>query len=149
MKSAIELFDAIFIHTMKKWGPWTARWAIAIIFIWFGSLKVIFQSPANPLVEELLSITLPMVAFPLFITLWGLLEVVIGILFLFPHAGRIAILLLAVHMFSTLLPLFMLPHIAWQGVLMPTIEGQYMIKNIAIIALAIGVIGTFHPLSKK
>jgi uncharacterized membrane protein YkgB len=38
------------------------------------------------------------------------------------------------------LPLFLLPQITWQKFLVPTLEGQYIIKNLAIISLAL-VIG--------
>jgi uncharacterized membrane protein YkgB len=38
------------------------------------------------------------------------------------------------------LPLFLLPQITWHKFLVPTLEGQYIIKNLAIISLAL-VIG--------
>ncbi len=148
MNKVYATFDKIFIHEVKRLAPITSRVALAIIFIWFGAMKVIAMSPANPLVQALLQKMLPFVSFETFIISFGLFEVLIGMLFIIPRWGRIAILLLALHMITTILPLFLLPEIAWQGFLLPTMEGQYIIKNIAIVALGMGVIGTFHPMKK-
>ena len=71
----------------------------------------------------------------------------IGILFLIPKATRIVIPLLLVHMVTTLLPLILLPGATWQGFLILTLEGQYIVKNLVIIAVAIGVAAHAHPLS--
>jgi uncharacterized membrane protein YkgB len=49
-------------------------------------------------------------------------------------------------MFIVFSPLVILPNETWQKTLVPTLEGQYIIKNLVIIALAL-VIGAH--LSKK
>lgn len=49
-------------------------------------------------------------------------------------------------MIATILPLILLPSIAWSGFLVPTLEGQYIIKNLAIMALAAGVAANLHPM---
>lgn len=121
------------------------RVSIAIVFIWFGWLKVIGISPATPLVEALHSATIvSSINFETFMVFFGLFEVLIGILFLFKKASKIAITLLAIHMVTTLMPLFLLPKIAWSGFLVPTLEGQYIIKNLVIIAAAIAIAGHMH-----
>ncbi len=119
----------------------TARMALAIIYIWFGALKVIGESPANPLVANLLEHTLPFISFSTFIIWFGVLEVAIGVLFLIQKFDRITLPIFAAHMITTLLPLALLPSVAWNGFLIPTLEGQYMIKNVALIALAVGIYG--------
>lgn len=113
-----------------------AHFALFVVFVWFGGLKIIYQSPANPLVEALLARTMPFMSFDVFITYFGIFEVLIGILFIIPRAEKIALGLLALHMLTTIMPLFLLPEMAWQAPLVPTLEGQYIIKNIVIIALA-------------
>ena len=73
----------------------------------------------------------------------GTWEVVIGLSFLFRRTVRIAIALLALQMVGTLLPLFMLPEVTFQEGRFPygpTMEGQYIIKNLLIISAAL-VIG--------
>lgn len=145
----IQRFDRIFIHQMKRWAPITSRAALSILFIWFGALKVGGASPANGLVKELLAQTIPYISPDQFVIWFGVLEVCIGILFLIPRWGRAAILLLCLHMITTLMPLIMLPHITWIAPFVPTMEGQYIIKNFALIALGVGIIGTFHPMHSR
>ena len=114
-----------------------ARLALFIIYGWFGFLKVIDASPANPLVAGLLEKTLPFISFAHFIVIFGLFEVLIGLLFLFNRTRKIALTLFALHMIAVLMPLALLPAVSWQSFLIPTLEGQYMIKNIALIALVL------------
>ncbi|MBI5134017.1 MAG: hypothetical protein HZA81_01365 [Candidatus Taylorbacteria bacterium] len=126
-----------------------AHFALFVVFVWFGSLKLFGLSPANPLVSDLfgrtLGIILPMSA-DTFIVCLGLLEVLIGILFVIPRAEKVGMGLLAVHMVTTIMPLFLLPDMTWSQAFVPTLEGQYIIKNIVIIALAATV---FADLGKK
>lgn len=117
-----------------------SRASIFIIYFWFGFLKLIDSSPANPLVESLLNKTLPFISFDRFIIFLGLWEIVIGVIFLIPKLEKAAITILAVHMITTLMPLFLLPSIAWKNFLIPTLEGQYMIKNLITISLAISIV---------
>ena len=83
---------------------------------------------------------MPFFTFDVFIIILAIVEVTIGILFLIPKTERIAVVMLVLHMFTTILPLFLLPEIVWQGFLIPTLEGQYIIKNIVVVALAIGIL---------
>ena len=114
--------------------------AISIVYIWFGAVKFFGVSPANVLIEALLQKTMPFFTFDVFIIILAIVEVTIGILFLIPKTERVAIVMLVLHMFTTILPLFLLPEIVWQGFLIPTLEGQYIIKNIVVVALAIGIL---------
>ncbi|HEY9480741.1 MAG TPA: hypothetical protein VIR98_00740 [Candidatus Paceibacterota bacterium] len=123
-----------------------AHIALFIVFVWFGALKFFDLSPANPLVADLLARTLPFMSFSLFCKLLGGYEVLIGILFIIPRMERIAILLLIPHMLVTILPLVLLPAVTWQAPFAPTMEGQYIIKNVVIIALAATV---FADLDKR
>jgi uncharacterized membrane protein YkgB len=138
--------DHALIAFFKKYSRPMGRAAIFVVFFWFGLLKVIDASPANPLVANLLEKTMPFITFNAFIVLFGVFEMMIGILFLIPKAERVAILFLAIHMITTVLPLILLPSIAWSGFLIPTLEGQYIIKNLAIMALAAGVAANLHPM---
>lgn len=114
-----------------------ARFALFTVFFWFGMLKIVGSSPANPIVANLLEKTLPFITFDQFIIAFGLFEILIGLLFLFKRLVWFATLLLIPHIITTILPLIILPNITWQGFLTPTLEGQYIIKNILIIALAL------------
>jgi uncharacterized membrane protein YkgB len=122
--------------------------SIAIVFIWFGMLKVLGLSPASGLVHSLFDETITFMAFDTFYTLFAWLEVAIGVLFLIPRMERIVIPILLVHMVTTAGPLFFLPTETWSGFLVPTLVGQYIIKNIVIIAVAIGIAGSLKPIRK-
>ncbi|USN52630.1 MAG: hypothetical protein H6759_00925 [Candidatus Nomurabacteria bacterium] len=72
--------------------------------------------------RELLEVTLPMIAPETFIFFFGVLEALIGILFLFKNEwiSRVTIAIMWLHMSLTLLPLFILPQIAWSAPFVPT-----------------------------
>jgi uncharacterized membrane protein YkgB len=129
--------------------PHLARIALFVIFFWFGLLKIIDVSPANPLVSALLERTLPFMSFGTFIVLFSIYEMVIGICFLVPKWNKVGAVLFFLHMITTVMPLVLLPSVAWQGMWVPTLEGQYIIKNIALIALVVGLLGHCCPPNKK
>lgn len=145
----LKSFDGKITSFARQHSLRFSRFAIFIVYFWFGALKVFAESPANPLVAGLLAKTLPGVPFATFIVLLGIFEMIIGITFLFPRFDRLAIFLLCIHLVMVLIPLILLPQVAWQGFLVPTLEGQYMIKNILIIAIAISVIEHLEPLAER
>ena len=145
----IYQIDLILIRYCKKIFLPLARIGLFSVFFWFGLLKVIGSSPASPLVKSLFESMFPIIPFSLFIILFGLLEMLIGILFLVPGAERVAIPVMLFHMTTTILPLFLLTEITWSSFMVPTLEGQYIIKNIVIIASAIGIASHLHPIHHK
>lgn len=151
LKRLLDNFDRTVISMMRKVQLPFARIALFVVFFWFGVLKVYGASPASPLVEHLLQKTLPFVTFSQFIVFFGIYEMVIGIAFLIPKLERLAIALLAVHMVTTFMPLVLLRETTWQAPFIPTLEGQYIIKNLVIIALAMGIAANLTPfnLAKK
>lgn len=137
--------DIRIIHGFRRVSVPIARAGLFVIFFWFGALKVVGLSPASPLVERLFAETVSWMSFPTFIVLFGLLECLIGVLFLVRGAERAVIPLLFVHMATTFLPLFLLPTVTWSAPWVPTLEGQYIIKNLALIAAAVAVAAHLHP----
>ena len=122
---------------MQKYAVYFGRFSLALIYVWFGVLKLIDKSPANPLVSGLLKETLPFISFSQFIIILGIAEIIIGILFLLPKFHKIAVTLFFIHMVATFAPLIMIPKMAWQNTLIPTLEGQYIIKNAALISIVL------------
>ncbi len=130
--------------SMARVGVPALRISLAVIFIWFGLLKPLGLSPAGPLVEATVS-WLPWFTPSQWVGVIGWWEVLIGVTFLFRPTLRIAIALLALQMTGTFLPLVMLPEVTFQAghyPYVPTIEGQYIIKNLLIISAALVVGGT-------
>lgn len=148
-QKALDRIDDRIINSMRRIFPWVSRIALFVVFFWFGILKVLSLSPASPLVSDLLAQTLPFLSPECFIVWFGAFECLIGITFLIRGLERISIALLVVHMITTFGPLVFLPEIAWTQSFVPTLEGQYIIKNLVIIALGIGISANLHPLRQQ
>jgi hypothetical protein len=125
-----------------------SRISLFVVYFWFGILKIIGTSPANPMVESLQHQTLPFMTFGTFIIFFSIFEMIIGILFIIPKAEKVAIVLFTLHMITTCLPLILLPGMTWQGFLTPTLEGQYIIKNLILIALVMNIGASLKILKK-
>lgn len=150
MNKNIRTIDKHLINFFKRIAPRALHIAIAAIYIWFGWLKVVGLSPASPLVEALHNSTIVSgIDFTNFMIYFGLFEVIIGILFLIRGTERVVIPLLLIHMVTTIMPLFILPHIVWQSAFVPTLEGQYIIKNLVIIAAAMAIASNLKPIEKS
>lgn len=139
--------DKAIIRAMRRFGTPAMRIAIGIIFIWFGVLKPLGVSPASGLVEDTV-VWLPFFQPKLWVSIIGWWEVAIGVCFLFRRTTRLAIALLMLQMVGTFMPLVFLPQVTFQAgkiPFAPTMEGQYIIKNLLIIAAAISIGGTVNP----
>ena len=114
------------------------RIPIFIIFFWFGLLKIIDLSPAQQLVKDTVY-WMPFLSAASWTYVIGVWEVLIAICFLFKRTTLIAMILLFLQMSGTFLPLVILPEITFQNSnpFLPTLEGQYIIKNIIIITAAL------------
>lgn len=142
----LQRLDARIISRLRKLEVPVARTAIFTVYFWFGLLKLFGESPAAPLVQNLFERTIPAIPFEAFYIGFSAFEVSIGILFLVRGAERLAIAMLGMHLLMTFLPLILLPHLTWQGPFAPTLEGQYIIKNILIAASAIVVGAKLAPI---
>lgn len=114
-----------------------SRLSIFIVFFWFGVLKVLGVSPADGLVEALHAKTIPFLPFASFFVILGLWEMAIGILFLLPKFTKYAFYLFIAQMATTFLPLLLTPDLVWQAFLVPNLVGQYIIKNVMLVALGL------------
>lgn len=119
---------------MEQHGYTLLRVAMGVVFIWFGALKPLGMSPA----EELVAQTTGWIPIPHFFHVLGAWEIAIGVCFLSRRLVRWALILLFMHMPGTMLPLLILPEASY--VHFPfalTLEGQYIIKNLVLIAAAV------------
>lgn len=149
MHKQVERFDFWVISTAKRLYLPVARFAFFVIFFYFGFLKIIGLSPASPLAEALTAKTIGMQFFDASFLILAVIECLIGILFLIPKATRLVIFLLFVHMGVVCSPLVLVPEHVSSGFLVPNLEGQYIIKNIALIAIAIGIAAHVTPIEKS
>jgi uncharacterized membrane protein YkgB len=137
----MQKFNEIIVNRCNTWAMPFSRFAIFFIYFYFGAIKVLAENgAANPLVVGLLNKTLSFIPPDLFLILFGLFEMLIGLTFLFPKFNRIGLVLLTLHLITTIVPLVLMPEYTWKSFLVPTLEGQYIIKNILIIAIAMGIL---------
>ncbi len=137
-RERIDELDATIAATMDRWGIPVLRVAVAIVFIWFGALKVLGDSPA----AELVAATVYVVPPDLFVPVLGIWEILIGVCLLYRPLIRLGILLLFLQLPGTFLPIVLLPDVVFY--VFPyalTVEGQYIVKNLVIIGAAL-VIGS-------
>lgn len=146
---SIYNIDLKLIHFFRRVSMPVARFGLFVVFFWFGLLKVIGLSPASGVVQRLFEQTIPFMSFDTFLIGFGVFECLIGIFFLIRGLERLVIPLLFIHMITTFGPLFFLPSETWTGFLVPTLEGQYIIKNLVIIAAAIGIAAHLHPMKQE
>lgn len=133
-----DAVDAKITRWMAGRGITILRIALGIVFLWFGALKFV---PGLSPAEDLVRATVPFLPGDLFLPFLGLWEVAIGLGFLTGRALRLTILLLFLQMPGTLSPVVLLPERVFT--VFPaalTLEGQYIVKNLVLIAAAL-VIG--------
>lgn len=119
------------------------RIAMGIVFLWFGALKLFpGASPAADLASRTVeTLTLGVVTPAIAVPLLGAWEVAIGVGLVTGWFLRATLLLLALQMVGAMSPLILFPAETFDGSpLLPTLEGQYIIKDVVLIAAAM-VIG--------
>ncbi|MGB3468926.1 MAG: hypothetical protein WBA74_26815 [Cyclobacteriaceae bacterium] len=146
----LDQIDSAIFKFMKNYGHRAIRISFAIIFIWFGVLKPFGLSSAIPLVKATVA-WLPFFEADIWVAIIGWWEVIIGVCFLFVPTTRIAIGLLFLQMTGTFMPLVFLPEVTFQNSVfyLPTMEGQYIIKNLMILSGALIVGSTVKVLGDK
>jgi uncharacterized membrane protein YkgB len=94
-------------------------------------------SPAGNVVHTIYEHTAWFIPWKLFILSFGAYECIIGIILLFPGKEKWALYMLVPHAITTFAPLVLLPGLTWKQPFVPNLIGQYIIKNLVIISLAI------------
>lgn len=140
MSQLIDRFDRTdrrITHWMARAGIPILRMAVGVVYVWFGALKLFpGLSPAEQLVRD----TVPFLPGDLFVPFLGLWEIVIGLGFLTGRGLRLVILLLFLQMPGTLSPIVLLPEQVFTAFPFGlTLEGQYIVKNLVLIAAALVV----------
>jgi uncharacterized membrane protein YkgB len=138
----IDQLDLRITRTLARLGVPVVRVALGIVFLWFGALKFFPNlSPAQDLaartIEALTAgVVQPAVSLPV-LAAW---ESLIGIGLILNRWMRGVLFLLAVQMAGTFTPLVLFPGETWTVFpIAPTLEGQYIIKNLVLIGAAMVV----------
>ncbi len=143
----IEKCDYCLITFLRKYADEFARVSFFIIFFWFGILKIFGVSAAGPLVSSLLDVTfLGFIPTQTFLVLLGTFEALIGTLALIPKLERLTFIILGFHMITTIMPLWMLTEITWYAPFVPTLVGQYIMKNLALLGMSFLLLARVRPM---
>ncbi len=147
--AAIDKLDHDLIVFARKTYPWVARGALFIVFFWFGIVKLFGVSEAAGLAKALTAKTVGEAHFHALFNTLAVLECAIGVLCLIPRLTRVAVTMLLMHMAIVCAPLVLVPELTWQAALVPTMDGQYIIKNVLVIAAAFGLAANAPPRAKS
>jgi uncharacterized membrane protein YkgB len=143
MTQWIDSADRAIVQWMGDYGVAVLRISLGIVFFWFGVLKYIpHASPAEVLAgKTILVLTFGHVGPALSLPVLATWECLIGLGLITGVAKRVTLFLLFAQMLGTLLPLFFFPAETFSSIpFVPTMEGQYIIKNLVLISAGI-VIG--------
>lgn len=144
----LHRFDMAFISFARRHYERIARISLFVIFFYFGFLKLVGLSPADDLALGFASkMGVGDYGLVLFYAL-AVVECIIGIMLLIPRLTRPAILFMVMHMAVVSSPLVLYPEAVWARPLVPNLEGQYIIKNVALVALALGLVAGTKPIKR-
>ncbi|MGH8959423.1 MAG: DoxX family membrane protein [Acidimicrobiia bacterium] len=118
---------------LQRNSPWILRWALAIVFLWFGLLKVTGDSPVVDLVAAAVGDWFDP---SWFVPVLGAFEILVGLGLAIGKGIRATLLLFALQMAGTFLLLVLRPDIVFQNgnPLLLTTEGEFVIKNLVLLA---------------
>ncbi|HET9521649.1 MAG TPA: DoxX family protein [Candidatus Limnocylindrales bacterium] len=142
LHSPFDRVDAAVTSTLARIGVPVLRIGLGVIFLWFGVLKFVPDlSPAQELATRTISaLTFGTVGPDVSLPVLAAWETAIGLGLISGWFLRATLFLLAVQMLGTLMPLVLFPGDTFlRFPFAPTLEGQYIIKNVVLIGAAMVV----------
>jgi len=142
LSARFDTIDGKLTALMSRHGIGLLRLSVGVIFLWFGALK--FFPGLSP-AEDLATLTIGVLTFGQvpprvalnFLAAW---ETAVGLGLIFGVLLRATLLLLWMQMLGALAPLFLFPDAVFNHIpYAPTLEGQYIIKNLVLISAGIVV----------
>jgi uncharacterized membrane protein YkgB len=142
-QSLYRQLDKQITDWMARHGITLLRVSLGVVFLWFGVLKFFpGLSPAQSLAARTINLlTFGMVHASVSVPVLALWECAIGVGLITNLFMRATLLLLFVQMMGTITPIFLFPSEVFTILpYAPTLEGQYIIKNIVLVSAGL-VIG--------
>jgi uncharacterized membrane protein YphA (DoxX/SURF4 family) len=140
LPARLDRIDIVLTRWMARHGPTLLRTSLGIVFFWFGVLKFFpGLSPATDLAARTMErLTLGVIGPEFSIPLLATWECAIGLGLITGIWMRAVLLLLLVQMLGTLTPVLLFPGEVFARIpYAPTLEGQYIIKNLVLISGAV------------
>jgi len=128
------------IEFMRRRSLLLLRLALALVFLWFGLLKLFDASPVADLVARALPILPPRVA----VLGSGITECVVGLGLLTGRAVRLTLVLFFALLLGTFLPLVTHPTDVFQhnNPLWLSTTGEFLLKNLILITAGFTILGS-------
>ena len=141
-----DRLDKAITTWMARYGLLLLRISLGIVFFWFGFLKFFpGMSPAQDLATRTIeTLSFGLIKPEVSIYILAVWECLIGLGLLLGRFMRVTLLLLFLQMLGTITPIFLFPHEVFLHIpYAPTLEGQYIIKNMVLISagLVLGATG--------
>lgn len=137
----LQRIDYRLADWMEQWGHRIHRITLAAVFLWFGTLKVLGYKSATSLIAHTVYFSSPEIMVPLL----GLWEIAIGLCLASHSFVRIALLLLIIRLPGTLLALLLKADVCFvEFPFVPSLEGQYLIKDFLLFGAALVIGGTIR-----
>jgi uncharacterized membrane protein YphA (DoxX/SURF4 family) len=151
LQEKVYTVDERAISWMARRGPTMLRVSMGLIFLWFGALKFFPNlSPAEDLAGRTIStLTFGVIPSSLLIVFLAVWECLIGLGFMTGRFMRATLMLLFFQMTGTFVPLVLFStEMFTRFPYAPTLEGQYIIKNIALISAGLVIGAGLSPLRR-
>ncbi|HSM01857.1 MAG TPA: DoxX family protein [Acidimicrobiia bacterium] len=143
MRSVIARIDSLLIPWLRRWSLPALRVSLGVVFVWFGALKVFGVTP----VFDLVASTVYWVDPDWFVPALGIVEILIGVGLIGGWLLRWVLLAFVLQMAGTALVFVVRPEVAFQdgNPLKLTVEGEFVIKNLVLLAAGLVVGSTLDP----
>jgi uncharacterized membrane protein YkgB len=143
MYATLERIDNRVSGFLRRWSEPALRFSVAIVFVWFGALKIFDVTPVTELVANTVYWFDPAWVVP---TL-GVVEVAVGLGLLFKVALRSVLGLFFLQMLGTFLVFIVQPDVAFVdgNPLLLTTEGEFVVKNLVLLSAGLVIGATVRP----
>ena len=142
-KKRIENVDRHITHRAKIIGHRSERYLIGIIFLWFGLLKLLGEVSATSIIAK----SVYWLDADTIVPILGAWEVMMGVCLLFRSTIRFAIALFFIRLPGTFLALvYHWDECFTDSIFTPTIQGQYLLKELTLVGAALVIASTLPPL---
>jgi putative oxidoreductase len=119
-----------------------ARLSLALVFFWFGLLKILNVSP----VVSLLRASVPFLANPPYLEVLGVVEIGIGTGLLLPSLTKAANVSMILHLLGTFSLFLLAPRLMFAPHFpLLTMDGEFVIKNFVLITSALVILLSRPP----
>ena len=135
LRTRLNRVEGTAIQLARRFGMPAMRAALGLTFVWFGALKITNDTPVADFVANTVNF-LPLVDGSWFVTVLGVVEVVLGGALILGKGLRVVLPLLFAHLAGTFLALVTQPDVAFQkgNLLLLTTEGEFVVKNLILLS---------------